>query len=162
MSVAPGHADAAYVALPQAPDAAYAGHPSVPTGLDGENDMEDMPLHAGRPLRLDSRVRWILFMLGSAVLLPWNGELMSRTVGTGALKRPRCCSHDHRDSLFPVATFRHTSSTVLVVHLHHLHCGQLCLPCAGNSNLQTGSSCFAQEFRSADTMVRPRTSSALV
>jgi hypothetical protein len=71
---APPQADAAYVALPQHPDAAYAGHPVVPTAL-GEEDEDDVEATAApsRSLSLDARIRWISFMLGAAVLLPWNG-----------------------------------------------------------------------------------------
>jgi hypothetical protein len=74
-TVAPGSADAAYTTLPDAPDPAVAAHSVVPSALDVEEqdapDEEDLPLP---PVALDSRVRWIMFTLGAAVLAPWNGS----------------------------------------------------------------------------------------
>jgi hypothetical protein len=73
--IAPAQADAAYAALPQAPDAAYAGHPVVPTAFGGDDDIDhDGEVVPSTTLYLDARIRWIMFMLGAAVLLPWNGE----------------------------------------------------------------------------------------
>jgi hypothetical protein len=69
----PAQADAAYAALPQAPDAAYAGHPVVPTALMEEDEPDENPNDSTRTLALDTRIRWIMFVLGAAVLLPWNG-----------------------------------------------------------------------------------------
>jgi hypothetical protein len=74
----PPHPDAAYVALPNAPDAAFAGHHVVPTALGEEDDAEDDVMSQSRrseAFSLDPKIRWILFMLGAAVLLPWNGVL---------------------------------------------------------------------------------------
>jgi equilibrative nucleoside transporter 1/2/3 len=72
--VAPPQVDAAYAALPQAPDAAYAGHPVVPTAFEAD-EAEDQDGEASLPttIHLDARIRCIMFMLGGAVLLPWNG-----------------------------------------------------------------------------------------
>lgn len=71
--------DATYAALPQTPDPAFAGHPVVPTSLDvDEEGAEELEAEYGtivETLALDSRIRWILFALGAAVLLPWNGML---------------------------------------------------------------------------------------
>jgi hypothetical protein len=80
-------ASAAYAALPQTPDAAFAGHSVVPTSLtvadeeetDGASVNDDGDAEGHRPqaysVALDGRIRWVLFALGAAVLLPWNGVL---------------------------------------------------------------------------------------
>lgn len=79
--------DAAYTALPQAPDPAFSGHPVVPTSLDvdeeGADALDDEYGTVVETLALDSRIRWILFALGAAVLLPWNG--MSSTAYSSLL-----------------------------------------------------------------------------
>ena len=61
--------DAAYTPLPQAPVAS--------TGVNVEEGLEEevIPLYpAPSPPEIDARIRWIQFAMGSAVLLPWNGE----------------------------------------------------------------------------------------
>lgn len=70
--------DAAYTALPQAPDPAFAGHPVVPTSMsvneEGDEDQENQYGTVVENFALDPRIRWMLFALGAAVLLPWNGK----------------------------------------------------------------------------------------
>ena len=73
--------DAAYTALPQTPDPAFAGHPVVPASLsvneEGDEDQESQYGTVVETLALDSRIRWVLFALGAAVLLPWNGRSLA-------------------------------------------------------------------------------------
>ena len=72
---------ASYHALPQSPDVAQ--DINVPSAIEeaelvgevAEDSLVDQLIPPDAPV--DSRIRWIHFMLGSAVLLPWNGA--SRT-----------------------------------------------------------------------------------
>ena len=41
--------------------------------LDDEQELADEFVHREASVSTDSRVRWIHFILGCAVLLPWNG-----------------------------------------------------------------------------------------
>ena len=64
--------DAQYRALPQSPDAAQdLGIPSAIEDVD-ESILDDSE-HVPSSEPVDGRVQWIHFMLGAAVLLPWNG-----------------------------------------------------------------------------------------
>jgi equilibrative nucleoside transporter 1/2/3 len=69
--------DAQYRALPQSPDASPdIGIPSaIEEGDMTVEDIDDSILdeHAASSAPVDSRIRWVHAMLGSAVLLPWNG-----------------------------------------------------------------------------------------
>ena len=64
--------DAPYVPLPQAPVASV--------GIDAEEatlNEESIPLYPDPQAivpEINARIRWIQFAMGSAVLLPWNGE----------------------------------------------------------------------------------------
>ena len=68
--------DAQYRALPQSPDASQ--DISIPSAIqegeiaadDIDDILDDLP-SSNAPV--DSRVMWVHFMLGAAVLLPWNG-----------------------------------------------------------------------------------------
>jgi len=69
--------DAQYRALPQSPDVAQdIGIPSaIEEGEIAVDDIDDSILD-GLPSSnapVDSRIMWVNFMLGAAVLLPWNG-----------------------------------------------------------------------------------------
>ena len=71
------------------PDALYHSIPQsdvVPTlsniELDGEDEVPHQPVTvAGSHNPVDIRIRWINFMFGSAVLLPWNGTALSHKLG---------------------------------------------------------------------------------
>ncbi|EIN10375.1 hypothetical protein PUNSTDRAFT_65468 [Punctularia strigosozonata HHB-11173 SS5] len=72
---------AGYRPLPQGPDAAEepetAPHhlsESLVVGTDAEQ-LEDVPVVLPPEEALDARVRWVYFMLGNAVLLPWNAMI---------------------------------------------------------------------------------------
>ena len=69
--------DAQYRALPQSPDVAQ--DISIPSAIEeGEiavDDIDDSLLdgHPSSTGPVDNRIMWVNFMLGAAVLLPWNG-----------------------------------------------------------------------------------------
>ena len=69
--------DAQYRALPQSPDASQSIN--IPSAIEeGEivdDDIDDSILdgHTSSNAPVDSRVMWVNYMLGAAVLLPWNG-----------------------------------------------------------------------------------------
>ena len=69
--------DAQYLALPQSPEAAQGiGIPSaIEEGEITVDDIDDS-IFDGDPsynAPVDNRIMWINYMLGAAVLLPWNG-----------------------------------------------------------------------------------------
>jgi solute carrier family 29 (equilibrative nucleoside transporter), member 1/2/3 len=74
--------DASYHALPQSPDILQgidipsAIEEAEMTGEEIEDPMVDEHMPSDS-VPVDSRIQWVHFMLGSAVLLPWNG--VSRT-----------------------------------------------------------------------------------
>jgi len=69
--------DAQYRALPQSPDVSQ--DLSIPSAIEeGEiavDDIDDSILdgHPSSNAPVDNRIMWVNFMLGAAVLLPWNG-----------------------------------------------------------------------------------------
>lgn len=71
-----------YHALPQTPD--MAQDINIPSAIVeaelASDDIEDAIGDDTTPFDapVDSRIQWIHFMLGAAVLLPWNGESYSR------------------------------------------------------------------------------------
>lgn len=73
--------DVPYHALPQTPDMAQEIH--IPSAIaeadlaseDLEDAIGDEPTPSDVPV--DNRIQWIHFMLGAAVLLPWNGRSMT-------------------------------------------------------------------------------------
>jgi solute carrier family 29 (equilibrative nucleoside transporter), member 1/2/3 len=67
-----------YHALPQSPD--IPQHVEIPSAVEeaemAEEDIEDSMIDEHMPsvsVPVDPRIKWVHFMLGSAVLLPWNG-----------------------------------------------------------------------------------------
>ena len=79
-----------YHALPQTPD--IAQEINIPSAiaeaeLASEEDIEgpigDEPTLSDVPV--DGRIQWIHFMLGAAVLLPWNGKSMTFPSGLHTL-----------------------------------------------------------------------------
>jgi hypothetical protein len=73
--------DVPYHALPQTPDMAQEMHiPSAIAEADlSSEDIEDVIGDETTPsdAPVDNRIQWIHFMLGAAVLLPWNGRWMA-------------------------------------------------------------------------------------
>ena len=69
--------DPQYRALPQSPDVTQ--DLTIPSAIEeGETPVDDIddPLLDGHPSSngpVDNRIMWVNFMLGAAVLLPWNG-----------------------------------------------------------------------------------------
>lgn len=61
----------AYHRVPSEPE--LAGIDSDELRLDDEQELTDEFVHREAAVGTDSRVRWIHFILGCAVLLPWNG-----------------------------------------------------------------------------------------
>jgi hypothetical protein len=158
--MAPPQADAAYVALPQHPDAAYAGHPVVPTALGDEAEDDDGELLPTTPLSLDRRIRWIMFMLGAAVLLPWNGTYFLYAICRRALNLED--SHDHCNTLLPIPGVFRSEVELRIVYFDYVYCVQLCVSCTGYGIVQAGpSSHWSFANRSSHALVRYQTSSEL-
>jgi hypothetical protein len=78
-----------YHALPQTPD--MAQEINIPSAIaeaelaseDIEDAIGDEPTLSDAPV--DGRIQWIHFMLGAAVLLPWNGKFITSPTGTRQL-----------------------------------------------------------------------------
>ena len=81
--------EAIYHPIPQAP---VASNP-IPTASP-DVDLDDEAILSGSGILpppsnlVDSRIRWTLFMLGCAVLLPWNGAFAC----SGAWRPAGICS----------------------------------------------------------------------
>jgi hypothetical protein len=65
---------------PPPPDSLYHSVPQSDVApmvsdieLDGDDEVFDQPLVTASNNPVDTRIRWINFMFGCAVLLPWNG-----------------------------------------------------------------------------------------
>jgi equilibrative nucleoside transporter 1/2/3 len=69
----PSELGAQYHPIPQAPVVADLEVETPYISLDGEVSAEEQPTSILSPATLDPRIRWIHFVLGCAVLLPWNG-----------------------------------------------------------------------------------------
>jgi hypothetical protein len=76
MATAP---EGGYRAIPQQPDV-HEEHEAAPNHLSASLELgqeteepEDVSVVLPAEEALDARVRWVYFMLGNAVLLPWNG-----------------------------------------------------------------------------------------
>ena len=73
--------DVPYHTLPQTPDMAQEMH--IPSAIaEANTSLEDIDDVIGDETTLsdapmDNRIQWIHFMLGAAVLLPWNGRWMA-------------------------------------------------------------------------------------
>lgn len=46
----------------------------APLSSDHEQELDNVAQAVGLDRTLSARIRWINFVLGAAVLLPWNGE----------------------------------------------------------------------------------------
>jgi hypothetical protein len=101
--------DAQYHALPQSPD--LSQDISIPSAIEeggiGEEEGDDAMLDDLAPsnVPVDSRIQWIHFTLGAAVLLPWNGASWSprglsyRVASSDGITTD---SHDYCRALFPL------------------------------------------------------------
>ena len=109
--------DAQYRALPQSPDAAQdIGIPSAIEDVD-ESILEELE-PSSEPV--DSRIMWVLFMLGAAFLLPWNGT--PETFCGLLCELINGLSYDHRRTILPlaVATFVYTK-LLCIIPRNYLH-----------------------------------------
>lgn len=71
---------AAYHAIPQAPNALNIINTTLPLSLDevpAYDEPSDEPVRLASVTTMDAQIRWIHFVLGCAVLLPWNGAVHS-------------------------------------------------------------------------------------
>lgn len=74
MPIPPDSPQAIYHSVPQLPDDSNSE-----IGLDAEAEDSDPP-HDIPPELLDQKIKWINFVLGCAVLLPWNGAPLSHSL----------------------------------------------------------------------------------
>lgn len=113
--------DAQYRALPQSPDAAQdLGIPSAIEDVD-ESILEE---HVPSSEPVDTRIMWVLFMLGAAFLLPWNG---TPETFRGLLYELNIApSYDHRRAILSltIATFVYTK-LFCIVPRDYIHALQL-------------------------------------
>jgi hypothetical protein len=89
--------------------------------IDPEND-EDVVEETVMTVEVTPAIRWVNFIFGCAVLLPWNGMSSQnrRSATTGPTNFPN--SHDHRDALFPFPTRRIITTTHFpILHVPHIH-----------------------------------------
>lgn len=79
-SLSPPSPEALYHAIPQAPVASSLAeipeHTSLDIELDGDEGVDELP-SPSLVSPLDTRIRWIHFIMGCTVLLPWNGTVLS-------------------------------------------------------------------------------------
>ena len=75
---------------------------------------------------LDERIRWIHFLLGAAVLLPWNGTLLSLNL---VMHADNQLSFNNRNPIFSVPLVRVSFEEFFqFLHVHYLHCCKLPFP----------------------------------
>jgi hypothetical protein len=104
--------DAQYRALPQSPDVAQdIGIPSAIEDVDEESTLDE---HVPSSEPVDTRIMWVLFMLGAAFLLPWNGT--PETSCGLSYELNVAPSYDHRRTILPltIATFVYTKLFCIV------------------------------------------------
>jgi len=116
--------NAYYLAVSQSPLAqgaiALTETPLVPEDDDDVSVVEEIAM----VVETTPAIRWVHFVFGCAVLLPWNGVLAG--VGGGVPLRPTDSPDrdDHRDALFPVPTRRLFIATyppiLRVPHIHRI------------------------------------------
>lgn len=131
----------------EAPETLYHPIPQGPVAINpvlhDVDDSDEVTLAGASPSnsRLDKRIRWVHFVLGCAVLLPWNGTARPFFLKICSLMNP-FASNDNRNSIFPVETsFFSSQTSVQLLPVQLIHRCQLWLPCPCNSYLQTGRTC---------------------
>lgn len=89
--------------------------------LDPEND-EDVIEETVMTVEVTPAIRWVHFVFGCAVLLPWNG-MSSRIDTLQPLWLTNVLnSHDHSNALFPFSTRRIVTATYFpILHVPHIH-----------------------------------------
>lgn len=129
----PSSSDALYQPIPQAPIASLP----VLSGPD-ENDAEEGENPAS-DVHIDIRVKWIYFMLGAAVLLPWNGASFHWWFDMHTLIR-MYHSFNHCYPIFPFATSRLTSTEhIQLLFVNLIHCYELLCACACDRDVPDSS-----------------------
>jgi len=142
---------------PDSPQAIYHSIPQVPEAASSEialnNEEEDVFSDIPSDL-LDPKIKTINFVLGCAVLLPWNGASPSQS-STGPLSDWSLDSNYHCDALFLVTAQGLVAQVNLRVVSHdHIHLGQLHLPRSRHRHLETRS--LVSYFRHSCTQTTSR------
>ena len=127
--------DESYRPLPQSDD--DASELPVPTqadiGLDDEGSEESF---SDDPI--DPRIKWIYFVFGCAMLLPWNCELSRLSVHSST---DYSASLDHGDPIFPITIKRVPIPVhVRIVSIVLLHCCQFSVLDILHRYIYTGTS----------------------
>lgn len=132
--------EAIYHPIPQAP---VASNP-IPEGSP-DLDLDDDAALSGSgfiPTQnvMDSRIHWAHFMLGCAVLLPWNGALSLLSGNHGALNGASTpCSLDHSNTVLPSPRRGYfTEERVLFLPIHDIYRRQLPIPCTCDRHREEG------------------------
>jgi hypothetical protein len=137
--------DTQYHALPQSPD--IAQDINIPSAIEEggmtAEEIDDPILddeHVPPNAPVDSRIQWIHFILGSAVLLPWNGASQITSWCVARPDKRNSLSHDHRRAVFPLAitTFLH-SKHLFLISRNNIHALQLCFPRSRDINVKEGN-----------------------
>jgi hypothetical protein len=113
--------EALYYSIPQEPvDESHAGY-------DNEERESELALNSDLPqTSVNPNISWIYFLLGSSVLLPWNGMFSLGSIPAQWVDK--FISYDHGHPLLPFPTCRFPTQT----HIHFLpnhffHYLQFCL-----------------------------------
>lgn len=93
-------ANSAYHRVPSEPELSSS---SDELRLEDEQELADEFVHREAALSTDNRVRWIHFILGCAVLLPWNG---TRCINVSDLLTNLLNSHDYCNTVLRRETER--------------------------------------------------------
>ena len=133
MPLPPDSPQALYHSVPQLPEASNSE-----IALDAEAEDLDPPQDIP-PELIDHKIKWINFVLGCAVLLPWNGApSMSILLRSVMLMHTLACSHYHGNAIFPLAFARIVIEVDLrVLFDDHVHALELHIPRPCHNHLQT-------------------------
>lgn len=127
--------EAIYHPIPQAPVASNA----IPTASP-EVDLDDEAILSGSSMQesvVDSRISWTHFMLGCAVLLPWNGACACR--GTRRFAQDKRISSHNRNTILPTARdWNVLEEHILLIPVYHIHCSELHIPRTCHRNREEG------------------------
>lgn len=123
---------ALYHSVPQLPEASNS-EIALDAEAEDSNPPQDIP-----PELIDRKIKWISFILGCAVLLPWNGEVsVSILLRSDMLIRMLACSHYNSNAILPRAFARIVIEVDLrVLFDDHVHALQLHIPRPCHNNLQ--------------------------
>lgn len=100
--MSPSSPQALYHPIPQAPVASNPVLRRSDVELDADDAADSNDSVAHRPaVSVNSRIRWIYFIMGCAVLLPWNGAYGSVLLECSLIILS-LFSNDHGYTLFPI------------------------------------------------------------